>query len=246
MSPQKTPVSMAVKKRGGGKTPSPGHASAGMGSPQPALVQHPSGAGRSALLASRTVKLVFLAALVTVTILLLSRTMGPKRTHSFERRPTSTVTSATPSASASASIGEEGGEGTAAQVEGKGGEAEAAATPPRPPKKQRERPPVVYSVSIVKEYDHDPSAFTQGLLHDKQCDAATGACEDIFYESTGESPSTPTHRPLPHPQALSPNLISTHVPHSHVRPNRLCSLTSLSMGTHKQGFTGRRACGEWT
>mmetsp|Transcript_3379 Transcript_3379/g.8844 ORF Transcript_3379/g.8844 Transcript_3379/m.8844 type:complete len:415 (+) Transcript_3379:59-1303(+) len=194
MSPQ-TPVAMVVKKRGAGKTspgktPSPGGASgSGSAGNLQNLVQQPAGgAGRGALLASRTVKLLFLAALVTVTVLLLSRTTRPSQSNPFERRPTSTATSATsPSAEGSASSGEgaEADAGAAATPSTSSSSAASVDAGASPTQKPRERPPVVYSLSVVEEYDHDPGAFTQGFLHDRACDEATGACEDIFYESTG-------------------------------------------------------------
>ena len=36
---------------------------------------------------------------------------------------------------------------------------------------------------VVKEYVHDPNAFTQGLEYDTDC--SSGTCQDVFWESTG-------------------------------------------------------------
>lgn len=46
--------------------------------------------------------------------------------------------------------------------------------------------PALFGYQIVAEYPHDPTAFTQGLVYDRKCDAAGGNCEEIFYESTGQ------------------------------------------------------------
>lgn len=36
---------------------------------------------------------------------------------------------------------------------------------------------------VVKEYVHDPNAFTQGLEYDTDC--SSGACQEVYWESTG-------------------------------------------------------------
>ena len=36
---------------------------------------------------------------------------------------------------------------------------------------------------VVHEYVHDPDAFTQGLEYDTDC--TSGACKEVFWESTG-------------------------------------------------------------
>ena len=48
--------------------------------------------------------------------------------------------------------------------------------------------PKIYAYETVREYPHDPTAFTQGLEYQKLCiKRATGApnCSDAFWESTG-------------------------------------------------------------
>jgi glutamine cyclotransferase len=54
------------------------------------------------------------------------------------------------------------------------------------------RSPTVYTFEIVKEYPHDPAAFTQGLQFDHYCPPSTSTstnsttnCRDVFWESTG-------------------------------------------------------------
>ena len=42
----------------------------------------------------------------------------------------------------------------------------------------------LYDYKVVKEYPHDPDAFTQGLEFDRRCDSGN-YCRDIFWESTG-------------------------------------------------------------
>lgn len=45
--------------------------------------------------------------------------------------------------------------------------------------------PLLYKYEIMREYDHDPNAFTQGLLYEEKCDESGKNCKEIFYESTG-------------------------------------------------------------
>eukprot|EP01023_Acetabularia_acetabulum_P042202 TRINITY_DN4156_c0_g2_i1.p1 TRINITY_DN4156_c0_g2~~TRINITY_DN4156_c0_g2_i1.p1 ORF type:complete len:340 (-),score=45.45 TRINITY_DN4156_c0_g2_i1:169-1074(-) len=45
--------------------------------------------------------------------------------------------------------------------------------------------PRIYTYSVIKEFYHDPSAFTQGLLHEMVWDKNTSSYKDILLESTG-------------------------------------------------------------
>ena len=44
---------------------------------------------------------------------------------------------------------------------------------------------------VVHEYVHDPDAFTQGLEYDTDC--SSGACKEVYWESTGAWLSQPTY-----------------------------------------------------
>jgi glutamine cyclotransferase len=45
--------------------------------------------------------------------------------------------------------------------------------------------PQLFRYVVMKEYDHDPAAFTQGLLYEEQCDDKGKACKEVIFESTG-------------------------------------------------------------
>ena len=46
---------------------------------------------------------------------------------------------------------------------------------------------------VVHEYVHDPDAFTQGLEYDTDC--SSGACKEVYWESTGASLFPGLHLP---------------------------------------------------
>ncbi|KAK9826436.1 hypothetical protein WJX81_005557 [Elliptochloris bilobata] len=68
------------------------------------------------------------------------------------------------------------GSGASASAQG-----QAAAQPVR--SANQAAAPVLYTYKVVHEYVHDPDAFTQGLEYDTDC--SSGACKDVFWESTG-------------------------------------------------------------
>mmetsp|Transcript_7819 Transcript_7819/g.22361 ORF Transcript_7819/g.22361 Transcript_7819/m.22361 type:complete len:138 (-) Transcript_7819:826-1239(-) len=45
--------------------------------------------------------------------------------------------------------------------------------------------PDIYVLEVVKEFDHDHLAFTQGFLYNQECSSEEASCKDMFYESTG-------------------------------------------------------------
>ena len=49
----------------------------------------------------------------------------------------------------------------------------------------------VLARQVVHEYVHDPDAFTQGLEYDTDC--SSGACKEVYWESTGALFFTPIH-----------------------------------------------------
>ena len=48
----------------------------------------------------------------------------------------------------------------------------------------------LYNYEVVKEYPHDPAAFTQGLEFDRNCSSggSQANCTDVLWESTGKLP----------------------------------------------------------
>ena len=62
-----------------------------------------------------------------------------------------------------------------------GGSGREPPPPPRPDRPDEANRPKLYSYKIVAEHDHDPAAFTQGLL----CEEGSGEGCARLWESTG-------------------------------------------------------------
>lgn len=45
--------------------------------------------------------------------------------------------------------------------------------------------PQLWRFSVVAEFPHDPTAFTQGLVFGTRCYSDSDECKEVFYESTG-------------------------------------------------------------
>lgn len=53
--------------------------------------------------------------------------------------------------------------------------------------------PDLYGYRVVREFPHQPDAFTQGLEFERRCeqtsaDGKAGQCRDVLWESTGDDP----------------------------------------------------------
>ena len=83
-----------------------------------------------------------------------------------------------------------GSEGSGAARVRPAGEATASGGAQQQQQQQRRRPQL-FGFRILREYPHDPRAFTQGLEFDRHCDKKGGgeqqrrACREVLWESTG-------------------------------------------------------------